>query len=92
MCCVFGEPGKVVSSISAAEHWSWLSGAKINEKSPICLVLSRVPFKSGVLIHPLSDKKIQIKNIMCLVCSTDCPGFEVKARINVLIPSDVINR
>ena len=30
--------------------------------------------------------------ILCLVCTTDCPVFEVKAKINFSVPSDVINR
>ena len=32
------------------------------------------------------------ENILCVLCATDCPVFEVKARINVSVPSDVINR
>ena len=32
------------------------------------------------------------ENILCLLCSTYCPVLEVKVRINVLVPSDVINR
>ena len=31
-------------------------------------------------------------NILCLLYATDCPVFKVKAKINVLVPSDVINR
>ena len=30
--CILVEPGKVVPLISVAEHWSWLSGAKIDKK------------------------------------------------------------
>ena len=29
---------------------------------------------------------------LCLVCASDCPVFEVKAKINVLVHSDVFNR
>ena len=30
--------------------------------------------------------------MFCLLCATDCPVFEVKAKINVSVPSGVINR
>ena len=40
----------------------------------------------------LSLKQKSKKNIMFLVSATYCPVFEVKARINVLVPFDVINR
>ena len=43
-------------------------------------------------MYPLSDRKIYFKNSLCLVCATDYPVFEVKAKINVLVHSDVINR
>ena len=36
--------------------------------------------------------KISYKNILCLLCATDCPVFEVKAKISVSEPSDVINQ
>ena len=32
------------------------------------------------------------ENILCVFCATDCPVLEVKAKINVSVPSDVINR
>ena len=35
---------------------------------------------------------IQIKKIFCLFCATDCTVLEVKGKINVSLPSDIINR
>ena len=32
------------------------------------------------------------KNILRILCATDCPVFEVKAKINASVPSDVIYR
>ena len=29
---------------------------------------------------------------MCVLCATDCPVFEIKAKINVSVPSGFINR
>ena len=29
---------------------------------------------------------------MCLLCAPDCPVLKVKAKVNVSVPSDVINR
>ena len=30
--------------------------------------------------------------MQCLVCAKDCPVFEVKAKFNVSVPYDIINR
>ena len=44
-------------------------------------------------IYPFADRKMQIKKICAsYALSTDCPVFEVKTRINVLVSSDVLNR
>ena len=40
----------------------------------------------------LSLTKNPNKNSLCLLCATDCPVFEVKTKINVSVPSGVINR
>ena len=36
--------------------------------------------------------KPKLKKIFCLFCATDCPILEVKGKINMSLPSDVINR
>ena len=44
-----------------------------------------------ILLLLFSDRKMKI-NIFCLLCATDCPVFEVKAKINVSVSFDVIDR
>ena len=44
------------------------------------------------LVQKSDFKYLGNENILCLLCSTDCPVFEVKAKINVSKPSGVINR
>ena len=40
----------------------------------------------------IEKKKQKKKKKLCVLRATDCPVFEVKAKINVSVPSDVINR
>ena len=40
----------------------------------------------------LSLTKNPNEKILFLFCVTDCPVFEVKAKINKSVPSDAINR
>ena len=58
--------------------------------NPLCLELEIRPIKC-VNISSLSLKNPN-KTIRCGKRARDCPVFEVKAKINVSVPSDVINR
>ena len=65
---------------------------KIEKKAkfPVRLVLSQVPFKSGVWNKAYKMPKYVLSllvkpklRIFCLFCATDCTVLEVKGKINV---------
>ena len=43
-------------------------------------------------ILSLTEKSKKKKKNRCVSRATDCPVFEVKAKINASVPSEVINR
>ena len=55
----------------------------LRRENPICLESEIKPIKCPE-IYP-NEK------ILCVLYATDCPVFKVKAKINVPVPSDVIN-
>ena len=93
---------KVTVKIGDAENrcrWCRDKNQWKRAKIPVRLVLSRVPFKYGVwnLAYKMPKNVLSLLvkpklKMFCLLCATDCSVLEVKGKINVKLPSDVINR